>query len=328
MADSIPLGTSDKYWYYSPTSSSGTYLQNSGSYLQGGSGVQSTGSVQSTGQVQSPTSPMQFVDPEDTSLAVQTQPALDPAAQAAAAEAARQAAIAQELRGSVTNLVNSVKSLFDARYGMVDAAAGEQATNLNTRYAGEVKNIGDQVNTENQKIGAAHSAAGTYDSSYRGNNVDTVTKAGNAQIGELGTELKDNLSKVGGWAAQQKAGFNSEKGSMDLILSRLAETTDVNELTSLRNSIESKLQELNAGQAEYATNKQNLATLETVAPSSARAQQLKTTLSQILTGNASAQQKSAIANTIVTNAGLTEEEQQALLNGFSNSLSQEEKKQA
>lgn len=246
---------------------------------------------------------------------VNTAPAVDPAAQAAAAAAAAQAAKVASLRGEVTNIANSIKDIFNSRYGLVDQSAQEQTGKLNGRFATESGDITNQVEGENQKLGVAHAAGGSFDSSYRGNNQDTVTTAGKNQIRDLGTELEDNIGKIAQWVATQKGGFDAQKSGMDSIVGRLGETDDVGELTSLRSQLDARIAELRGGQAEYNTNAQNKGALEGIAPSSQRTQQLKTTLSQIVAGNADPNMKTAIAGQLIQSAGLSPEDAQTLLSG-------------
>jgi len=236
------------------------------------------------------------------------------AQQAAAAEAQRQAKV-RSLRGEVTNIANSIKDIFNSRYGLVDAGANEQTGKLNSRFATESGDITNQVEGENQKLGAAHAAGGSFDSSYRGNNQDTVTTAGQNQIRDLGTELQDNLAKIAAWVSTQKGGFDAEKSGMDSIVGRLGETDDVGELTSLRSQLDARIAQLRGGQAEYNTNAQNKSALEGIAPASQRTQQLKTTLSQIVAGNADPKMKTAIAGQLIQSAGLSPEDAQTLLSG-------------
>jgi len=251
---------------------------------------------------------------------VNTTPAVDPAAVAAAAAAAANAAKVRSLRGEVTNIANSIKDIFNSRYGLVDAGANEQTGKLNSRFATESGDITTQVEGENQKLGAAHASGGSFDSSYRGNNQDTVTTAGQNQIRDLGTELQDNLAKIAAWVSTQKGGFDAEKSGMDSIVSRLGETDDVGELTSLRSQLDARIAQLRGGQAEYNTNAQNKSALEGIAPSSQRTQQLKTTLSQIVAGNADPKMKSAIAGQLIQSAGLSPEEAQTLLSGVNSEI--------
>ena len=241
------------------------------------------------------------------------------AQQAAAAEAARQAKV-RSLRGEVTNIANSIKDIFNSRYGLVDQGAQEQSGKLNSRFATESGDITTQVEGENQKLGAAHASGGSFDSSYRGNNQDTVTTAGQNQIRDLGTELQDNLAKIASWVATQKGGFDAEKSGMDSIVGRLGETDDVGELTSLRSQLDARIAQLRGGQAEYNTNATNKKSLEGIAPASQRTQQLKTTLSQIVAGNADPKMKSAIAGQLIQSAGLSPEDAQSLLSGVNSEI--------
>jgi hypothetical protein len=319
MANTVPLSGS----WFPNTQQPGSALQAGGGGLQGSQG---------TAAVQKPVAPAIQSAPDVTN-STQTTPAgvlgantsVDPAAATAAADAAKQAA----LRTDVTRLVNSIKDIFNSRYGQVDAQAGEQVGNLNTRFGNESSDIARQVGDETNNAGAAYAGKGTFDSSYRGNTVDTITKAGESQVRDLGDELKDNIAKIAAWVTQQKTGFDASKGGVDAILSHLAESTDTNELSSIRNSLESRMAELQAGGADLNTAAQNAASLSAIAPSNPRAVQLKTTLGQIIAGNADSSQKAAIGSRLIASAGLTPEEQQQLMQGFQGDLSAaDQKKQA
>lgn len=304
------------------------------SLLQGGSGTSLQGSsanpqkTLSVGTIQpanvNPQSGGQGAVLGANTGLVDTGVAVDPAAQAAAAAAAAQAAKVSSLRGDITNIANRIKDIFNSRYGLVDNAAKEQTGKLNDRFATESGDITQQVEGENQKLGAAHAAGGTYDSSYRGNNVDTVTQAGESQIRDLGTELEDNISKIAAWVTSQKGGFDAQKSSMDQIVSRLGDSTDVGELTSLRNTLDGRIAELRGGQAEYNTNAQNRKSLEGIAPAGERTQQLQTTLSQIVAGNADPTLKAKIASQLIKSAGLSPQDEQSLLNGVTSDIQKQQ----
>ena len=310
-----------------------------GSMLQGGGGVQggTPQTVQGSSTNPQRTLSIGTVQPANVNpqgggapvLAAQanrgiTDPSVDTGAQAAAVAAAREAAAKAArvgaLRGEVTNIANAIKDIFNQRYGLVDQSAVEQTGKLNDRFATESGDIATQVEGENQKLGAAHAAGGSYDSSYRGNNVDTVSKAGEAQVRDLGTELQDNIAKIASWVATQKGEFDASKSGIDSIVNRLGESTDEGELTSLRNSIDARLAEVRGQQASFNPNGANAKALESIAPSSGRAQQLKTTLSQIVAGSADPSQKVAIGQRLIQSAGLTPEDAQALLTSFQGDL--------
>lgn len=338
-------GWSSKKWSYSPQSTG--FIQGNGSNLNLQSSTAANKRIQgSTPQLQvssgvgqrlqSTASPMNYVDPVVQSqghvLGLNTDSRLanpggvaggggfDPAAAKAAADAAQ----AAKLRGEITQLVNRVKDTFNSRYGQVDASVREKSGQLNQRFTKESGDISKQAEGENQKLGVAHAAGGTFDSSYRGNNQDTVTHAAEGQIGDLGTELKENLGKVGGWGAQQKSRFGAEKGAMDTILTRIAESTDPGELSAVRNQIDAKIAGLQAEGSDNNTMAQNNQALNQIAPSKERAQKLQTTLSQIVAGNADTRSKSLVAQRLITSAGLDPQDEQALLTSFNGEMQKQQ----
>lgn len=285
----------------------------SGSGVQGGSTIPIQGS---SPQLQITANPQNLVDPVQNGSVNGASTSVDPAAQAAAAQAAAQAAQAAQLRGQIGTLAQQVKDIYNARYGQVDQSAGEQAGKLNDRFGKEAGQLTDQIGQQNQAAGAAYAGNGTYDSSYRGNSQDTITKAGNQQIDSLGQELQDNLATIAQWVQQQKAGFDAGKGSMDTILSRIGSETDPTALTSLRNQIDNQIATLQGQAADNNTIGQNMSALEQIAPSTARTQQLKTTLKSILGGNADAGTKAAIAGQLIASADIPAGDQSKLLQGF------------
>jgi hypothetical protein len=314
-------------WMYVP-GQGGANLQGGGGSLQGGSSA-SLGASSGSGAITQPAAsgnilqnganPQNFVDPSANGV-LGASTSIDPAAQAAAAASAANAAKAAGLRGQITDLANAVKDIFNSRYGQVDQSAGEQTGKLNERFGTESGDITKQVDQQNQQIGAAHAAGGTYDSSYRGNNVDTSTQGGANQIRDLGTELQDNIAKIASWVSTQKAGFDANKGGVDAILSHLSEETDPGNLSTIRGSLDQQIANLKAGAADNNTTAQNVQALDSIAPTSSRAVTLKTTLTSILGGNADPAQKSTIGKALISNAGLSDSEKQALQAAFDSDL--------
>lgn len=265
---------------------------------------------------------------EPISAAIDAGVDYDAMAQQAAAQAAAYARLAAA-RGDVSSRANQIKGIYDQRYGQVDTLAQEQTNKLNDRFGNESGDILKQVEGQNQQIGAAHAGTGTYDSSYRGNNVDTVTNQGKTQIRDLGTELNDNVANVGKWVVGQKAGFDAQKGSYDNIIANLSKETDPNNLVSLRNQLDSKIAELNAGKADYNTAGQNAQALNSIAPADGRSVQLQSNLQSLLGGNSDPGMKLSIGKALISNSGLTPQEQQKLLIAFQSDVSspQEQKDQ-
>lgn len=294
--------------------------------LQGGATTQG-----STLLTQGPTNnPQLTVNGNDLNQSGQAPvaPQGDQNAQLAAQQAAALARLAAA-RGDISSRANQIKSIYDSRYGKVDQLAQEQSQKLNDRFGNESGDILKQVDNQNQQIGAAHAAAGTYDSSYRGNNVDTVTNTGKSQIRDLGTELNDNLANVGKWIVGQKAGINAQKSQYDNLIANLSKETDVNNLISTRNQLDAKIAELNASEGDYNTSGQNAQALNTVAPANSRSVKLQSNLQTILGGNSDPGMKLAIGQALISNSGLDPADQQKMLLAFQSDVntSQDQKDQ-
>lgn len=248
---------------------------------------------------------------------------LNPSAQAQAAASAR----AAQLRGATTSLIQQIKDLFNTRYGQVDAAARDAAKLREDQYAKDSADLVGQANDLNNQVGASAAASGTYDSSYRANNQDTISKDASNQIEALGTALTSDKATIGNEAQRQKDSFTANKASLDSIAAQIAASTDVNELTSLKATLEKKLQDLSAGGADYNTQEQNLASLKSIVPTNAQGVQLKTTLARVATSNLDPAMKMAMGQKVVMNSGLSPDEQQKLLQAFQGDVGSTDKTQ-
>jgi hypothetical protein len=302
----------------------------SGSALQGGSGsgisLQGSSPTLQSGipviQGSSPTlqgsnvNPQNLVDPTANGQVQGAPTTVDPATAAAQAQAAANAAQASQLRDHITGLAQTVKDIYNGRYGQVDQSANEQTGKLGDRFQKESGQLEQQVGQQNDQTGAAFAGNGVYDSSYRGNAQDQITTAGNNQIGALGDELKNNLATIAQWVQQQKAGYDAGKGSMDTIVGQLASETNPTNLISLRDQIDNQIATLQGQSADNNTEASNLSQLEQIAPSSARTQQLQTTLQSILGGNADPTTKAALGGQLIASAQISPEDQSKLLQAF------------
>lgn len=301
----------------------GSMLQGSGGVpLQGGGSPQQSSTIPVQGSSYNPQitlNPSNLIDPTANTAVTGGQApttAIDPATAAAQAAAAAKSAQAASLRSQIQDLANNVKSIYDGRYGGVDASAAEQTGKLNDRFGNESSSLEQQVTDQNQQAGAAFAGNGGYDSSYRGNAQDRITQAGNQQVDALGNELHDNIAKIAQWVQQQKSGFDAGKGAMDTIVGHLADETEPTNLITLRNQIDSQLATLKGQAADNNTEASNIASLDSIAPSSARGVQLQTTLKSILGGNADPTTKAAIGSQLIASANLDPSDQSKLLQGF------------
>lgn len=239
--------------------------------------------------------------------------AADPQAAAQAqAEAANRARIAS-LRGDVSRVIGSIKQVFDQIYGDANAAAASQNVDLTKGYEATVGDINGELSQGLPKIGAAHSAAGTFDSSYRTNNEDSLRSDAESQIQAAGRDLESDKTKVGSWLASQQANVGAQKSGLDTVLSRIAESEDEAELAQLRNTLDERLTNVRASKADVQTNQSYLKTLSSATPGSQRVAAVQGTLAKIIGGSAAPALKKQVAGAFIANSGLEESEKQQLI---------------
>lgn len=239
----------------------------------------------------------------------------------AQAAAAKRLADASRLRGEVTNITNSIRDIYNSRYSLVDNAAKESLGKLDERYATETGDITTQVGDENAQAGAAYSSTGTFDSSYRGNTQDLITKGGERQIRDLGTELEGNKAKIGATVTGQKSSFDAAKAGVDAIAARLAEVSDPAELESIKQTLEGRIRDLQAGGSEFNTMQQNVSAIASLAPAGSRGQQLQTTLTKIVgSGALSPEMKIAMGTRVIQGSGAPQDEQDKLIQALTSDI--------
>jgi hypothetical protein len=249
------------------------------------------------------------------------------AAQQAAAAAAQKAAQANAVKSGITGLVNNIKGVYDALYGDVGSAAAEKSNLVDQKYQQEQKSLTDQFNSSFPAIGNAYGARGTYDSSYRINAEKTAQDQFDNSVGQLGTGRNQDLAGVGQWVAQQQADFNAQKGGLDAILGQIGGSDNVDELTSLRNTLDERLRTLSASRAGLQSQGSYLNTLNSVVPQSNRLSGLQSNLGNVIQSQVPTAVKRAIGQQLINNSGLSQQQAAQALQEFTGQLASEDEKQ-
>jgi hypothetical protein len=245
--------------------------------------------------------------------ATTTQTPYDPAAAAAAQKAAEEAARRAQLQTGIKKLIGDTLGIYDSLYGDVRGAAKSQRQLLDQRFDRETGSLSDQFNQELPKIGRAYAGRGAFDSSYRIDAEAGAQKGFENQITDLSEQRKADAARVGQGVAEQEAQFGAQQNLLNTMLGRIDETTDVNELTQLRNELDRKMAELTAGRASNMTRDAYTQKFNEIAPANDRLAGLQTTLSQIINGQAPGPLKRAVAQQIIGSAGLPKEQEDQLL---------------
>jgi vacuolar-type H+-ATPase subunit I/STV1 len=217
------------------------------------------------------------------------------------------------LRGDIGGIINNIKGTYDSIFGTAQNTANEQNQTLTQNYAKTIGNINDQASEGQQSTGNAYASRGIQDSSFYGNAVDKIKKEATKQIGSAGDELKNNQASLGGFVSQQEATRNAQKQGLDSILNHISQSNDPNELTSLRNTLTTRLADLQSSAADVQSNKQYLSKLTSVSPVSERLSALNNVIGNIVNGAASSGLKQAIGMSFIQNSGLDDATQQQLI---------------
>ena len=133
------------------------------------------------------------------------------------------------------------------------------------------------------------------------------------QTTDLSEQRKADAARIGQGVSEQEAQFGAQQGLLNTMLGRIDETTDVNELTQLRNELDRKMAELTAGRASNMSREAYNQRFNQIAPAADRLSGLQTTLSQIISGQAPGPLKRAVAQQIIGSAGLPKEQEDQLL---------------
>lgn len=238
----------------------------------------------------------------------------DAAAAQAAAQAAKDEATRRTLREGIGGLLTKAMDVYKSLYGGLESLAGSQKAQLEKQYGQNVAQIGQQFTQELPKIGQAYAARGAYDSTFRTGAEQVAQQAYAQQLSDLATEQTGALGKIGAAYTAERAKYGVGETALQNISNRLGEVTDINELTALRNSIESKIGELQTAQAGLGTEAMNVAATAGLQGMSDKFAQASQTIQNIVQGQAPALLKKQIAQQIIVNSNLTEEEQKQLQN--------------
>ena len=239
-----------------------------------------------------------------------------------AAERERQARIqkANQLRSGISNMIGTIRGVYDAIYGDIDVAANDQISALTERNAMENKTLTNQFATEFPKIGNAYGARGVYDSSYRMDAENAAQTGFNDELARVGMGFKEDLGKVGKYVAGARAEVGAGRTTLDNILRQIAETDDPDQLMTLRAKLEEKQNQLNVSRAGMLNQSGYLGQLNEIAPANDRISSLTTSLGNVMNSAIPASLKRSIGTQLINNAALPPAQAQQILDQFSGQL--------
>jgi len=203
------------------------------------------------------------------------------------------------LRGDIGGLLQRFGDVFNEVFGKVDALAADKANQIRQNY--DLQRTGLQGNYADTSQGIDNSLAarGVLNSSYRAGQQGTALKAFNdANTGITQNENQD-LGSVGSFVTQQKAQLDAAKPNVNP-----NDYTNVSDLLSVKDAVDSALGTLGVTGAGLDTNPQNIAQLSAIAPKQeAGSGALKAQLDRLAGTNAPDEAKLAIATQAISDSG-------------------------
>lgn len=224
------------------------------------------------------------------------------------------AAQRSSLKTGITNLISETLGIYDSLFGNLGTAAASQAKALGEKYARETGALNEQFAQEIPRIGQAYAGRGAYDSSWRIGAEQEAKKNLETQLAGVMETYKTAGQKLGQDVATQEAQFKGGQTSLNEMLARLPNITDINELNALEAEIRKIKTQLGTSAAGLQSQEAYMQRFEQLAPTTDRTAQLRQTLSTIIRGGAPTPLKQSVAAQVIGSSGLTPEEQQTLLN--------------
>lgn len=241
-------------------------------------------------------------------------------ADAAAAKAAEDARKAADLRGTITGTIGNLQNVYNQLFGDIAAAAQSQRDVLEKRFGRETGALGEQFTSEFPKIGRAYAARGAFSSSYRQDAQEAAQRAFQRQLEDIQMQREQDAANIGQFLAREQGKIQAEQGLLGNVLGRLGQTTDVDELMQLRNSIDRQIADVQAQRGGTQSQEAYLQRFQTIAPASDRLANLQATLTNIIQGAAPGAVKQQVANQIIGSAGLSPQEEEQLRNQITQQL--------
>lgn len=227
----------------------------------------------------------------------------------AAQEAARMNkvnALRDEILGKRGSVINAYEALFGdlgklvkTRAGQIEKTAGENTGKLTEQYTASIPKI-----------------RGSYDALGAGDSTDTrdanigAKKGYEESVAEVGKQKESDLSKVGQYEQETRAGWNADKSSIMRLLDRVNDTEDEGDLREARNQVEDKLGEANVSRAKLSTDEGARGRLSAITKDAGRFDSIKSSLDNIVNSQLGGDVKSGAVQAVLNSADVSDEDKE------------------
>jgi hypothetical protein len=222
------------------------------------------------------------------------------------------------LRGEIKARGSDIQGVFDALFGALDTLLKERASQTEKDYGDQFTQAAKQYTDSIPKIGASYAAVGAADSTdntYAKNDAKSGYEETNAKIGK---NKEADLAKIGQYGNEQRGKYQADRDSVNRLVGRVDQTSDVGELRSSRNAIEDKIGGLQADKASLGTDQGARGQLASLTADNGRFDSIKSALDTIINGSMSGGVKQAAVQSAITAGGLSDEDKKKVADLYGN----------
>lgn len=227
-------------------------------------------------------------------------------------------------KGDISALIQSIGNLYDTIYGKQSATAQEQLANLEESYGKGTKALAETFAAEMPRLQASYNARGTGDSTEAMTAAYQAGKGYESQLESRAQELAGAKTKLGEFLTTSRAGMEAQKGAYQRALQDLQASTDINELTSFKNSLDQRIAELEAQASGTMTEAGYREALSQAIPRQPDTAQLQANLTTLIQGQAAPMVKKSVGLRMIDLSGLPETTKRQLSADFTASIDAEQ----
>ena len=227
-------------------------------------------------------------------------------------------------KSNISALISSIGNLYDSIYNTQVGATKEQLGNLESAYNKGTQALAETFTNEMPKLQASYNARGTGDSTEAMGAAYQAGKAYESQLENRAQEYGSNVAQLGQSLVTSKAAYDAQRNAYAQALQQLQGSTDIDELTSFRNSLDQKIAELQAQSAGTMSESGYRQALSQAIPQQPDATQLQANLTTLIQGQAAPMVKKSVGLRMIDLSGLPETTKRQLSADFSAAIDSEQ----
>lgn len=226
----------------------------------------------------------------------------------AAAEKAKEEAERGKLRGEITSRGSEIDKIYRALFGDLEKLVRARDRELEEEYGGQLSKATEQYAAALPQIEASYASIGAADST----DLTTANRGAEGGFKEttetIGKNKKADKAKLGQYSQSERAKFEADQRAARRNIERAGDTTDVDALRSMRNSLETNLDTAGVTRATLGTDQGARGKISELTQDAGRYEQAIGALESVLKGSMSGAVKQAAVEAVADSTGLSADE--------------------